>query len=69
MPDQLLGDSYDPPACALRLAHKDVSLAVQLGHDVGVPMRMIYLAPQGLTEARDSGEARGGAGRARREQG
>src|SRR5262249_32092916 len=29
--DQFLVDKYDPPAFALRLAHKDVSLAVALG--------------------------------------
>ena len=29
--DQFLPDSYDPPAFALRLAHKDVTLATELG--------------------------------------
>ncbi|MGQ0510793.1 MAG: NAD(P)-dependent oxidoreductase [Betaproteobacteria bacterium] len=37
--DQFLPGKYDPPAFALKLAHKDVSLAVQLGKSVGVPMK------------------------------
>ncbi len=53
--DQFLVNHYDPPSFALRLAHKDVSLAVQLGQEVGVPMRMINLALQELTEARGRG--------------
>ncbi len=31
VPDQFLIDKYDPPAFSLKLAHKDVSLAVQRG--------------------------------------
>jgi 3-hydroxyisobutyrate dehydrogenase len=42
---------YDPPDFALRLLHKDVSLACQLGREVGVPMRLTNLAHQELTEA------------------
>lgn len=36
--DQFLPCSFDPPAFALRLAHKDVGLAVALGRELGVPM-------------------------------
>src|SRR6185437_12915520 len=33
--DQYLPNNYDPPAFALKLAHKDVSLANQLGRELG----------------------------------
>ena len=42
--DDFLTGSYDPPDFALRLLHKDVSLACQLARDVGVPMRLTNLA-------------------------
>src|ERR1700694_2198707 len=35
--DQFLPNKYDPPAFALRLAHKDVTLAAQLGGEKDVP--------------------------------
>ncbi|HTW70834.1 MAG TPA: NAD(P)-dependent oxidoreductase, partial [Acetobacteraceae bacterium] len=46
---------YDPPDFALRLLHKDVSLACQLARDVSVPMRLTNLAHQELTEALNRG--------------
>ena len=46
-----LPDDYDPPDFALRLAHKDVSLATQLGRELQVPMPMANLAWDELTEA------------------
>jgi len=49
--DQFLPGKYDPPAFALRLAHKDVSLANALGRELGVPMRMCNLALAEMTEA------------------
>ncbi len=48
---------YDPPDFALRLLHKDVSLACQLARDVSVPMRLTNLAHQELTEALNRGWA------------
>lgn len=48
---------YDPPDFALRLLHKDVSLACQLARDVNVPMRLTNLAHQELTEALNRGWA------------
>src|SRR5580704_16038221 len=39
LPRQFLVDKYSPPDFALKLAHKDVSLAVGLGRELGVPMR------------------------------
>src|SRR5262245_4408149 len=53
--DNFLRGKYDPPAFALRLAHKDVSLATALGREHRVPMRMADLALQELTEALNRG--------------
>lgn len=53
--DQFLRGVYDPPAFALRLAHKDVSLATALGRELGVPMRAANLALEEMTEAMNRG--------------
>ncbi|HTV44420.1 MAG TPA: hypothetical protein VMF05_03810, partial [Stellaceae bacterium] len=42
-------------AFALRLAHKDVTLATQLGRDFNVPMRVANLALAELSEALNRG--------------
>jgi 3-hydroxyisobutyrate dehydrogenase-like beta-hydroxyacid dehydrogenase len=55
--DQFLPGKYDPAAFALRLAHKDVSLATQLGRELGVPMRIANLALAEMTEAMNRGWA------------
>ena len=55
--DQFLPGKYEPAAFALRLAHKDVTLATALGRDVGVPMRLANLALAELTEALNRGWA------------
>ena len=55
MIDQFLPGKYDPPAFALRLAHKDVSLATQLARELGVPMRLSELALAEMTEAMNRG--------------
>jgi len=53
--DQFLIDKYDPPAFSLKLAHKDVSLAVQMGRDLGVPMRFCNLTLEEMNEAMNRG--------------
>jgi 3-hydroxyisobutyrate dehydrogenase len=53
--DQFLPGTFDPPAFSLRLSHKDVSLAVGLARELGVPMRMANLALEELTEAMNRG--------------
>jgi 3-hydroxyisobutyrate dehydrogenase len=57
--DHFLTDSYDPPDFALRLAHKDVTLATELARELKVPMPMANLAHGELTSALNRGwEAR-----------
>jgi 3-hydroxyisobutyrate dehydrogenase len=53
--DHFLTGSYDPADFALRLLHKDVSLACQLARDVQVPMRLTNMALLELTEALNRG--------------
>jgi 3-hydroxyisobutyrate dehydrogenase-like beta-hydroxyacid dehydrogenase len=53
--DQFLPGTYDPPAFALALAHKDVMLATELGRELGVPMRLANLALADMTEAMNRG--------------
>jgi 3-hydroxyisobutyrate dehydrogenase len=50
----LLG-RFDPPSFQLRLVHKDVSLAMQLAREVGVPMRLCNLVWNEITEAMNRG--------------
>ena len=53
--DQFLPNKYEPPAFALRLAHKDVSLATGLGRELNVPMRLANLALADLAEGLNRG--------------
>jgi 3-hydroxyisobutyrate dehydrogenase-like beta-hydroxyacid dehydrogenase len=53
--DQFLPGTYDPPAFALRLAHKDVTLATALGREVKVPMRLANITLEEMTEALNRG--------------
>ena len=46
---------FDPPDFALRLARKDVSLAVEVGREFDVPMRLANLTLAELTEALNKG--------------
>jgi 3-hydroxyisobutyrate dehydrogenase-like beta-hydroxyacid dehydrogenase len=49
--EHFLPGHYDPARFALKLAHKDVSLATQVGKDVGVPMRLSNMTLEEMTEA------------------
>jgi 3-hydroxyisobutyrate dehydrogenase len=53
--EQFLPRVFDPPAFALKLAHKDVSLATELGRELNVPLRIAGLVREELTEALNRG--------------
>jgi 3-hydroxyisobutyrate dehydrogenase len=55
--DGFLPGKYDPPNFALRLAHKDVTLAVGLGREHKVPMRVANMVLEEMTEALNRGWA------------
>lgn len=52
---QFLQGSFDPPDFALNLALKDVTLATELGRELGVPMRVANLTHAEMTEALNRG--------------
>jgi 3-hydroxyisobutyrate dehydrogenase len=53
--DRFLANSYDPPSFALKLGHKDMRLATELGRELGVPMRLANMAFAEMTEALNRG--------------
>ncbi len=53
--DQFLPGKFDPASFALRLAHKDVTLATQLGREMKVPMRLANATLEEMTEALNRG--------------
>lgn len=53
--DQYLIDTYDPPAFALKLAHKDVTLATSMARELGVPTRICQLVLEEMNEALNRG--------------
>jgi 3-hydroxyisobutyrate dehydrogenase len=55
--DQFLPGKFEPPAFALRLAHKDVTLATALGREHKVPMKLANITLEEMTEALNRGWA------------
>jgi 3-hydroxyisobutyrate dehydrogenase len=53
--DQFLPNTFEPPSFALRLAHKDVTLATALGRELKVPMRLANVTLEEMTEALNRG--------------
>lgn len=54
---RFLEGDLDSPAFRLELLRKDVDLALQVGHDAGVPMRLCRLVAEDITEALSLGWA------------
>ena len=55
LPEHFLPGRHDPPDFALRLAREDVSLAVEVGREFDVPMRLANMPMAELTEALNRG--------------
>jgi 3-hydroxyisobutyrate dehydrogenase len=55
LPEHFLNGKYDPADFTVRLAHKDVTLAMELAAEVGVPMRVGKIALEELSEAMQRG--------------
>ena len=53
--DQFLPGQFDRAAFALKLAHKDITLATELGRELNVPLRIAALVHEELTEALNRG--------------
>ena len=51
LPEHFLNGKYDPADFTVRLAHKDVTLALELAGELGVPMRVGTIALDELSEA------------------
>ena len=52
---QFLRGVFEPPDFALKLAHKDMTLATELGREIGVPMRIANLTHAEMTEGVNRG--------------
>lgn len=55
MAGQFLQGKFEPPDFALKLAHKDVTLATELARELGVPMRLANMTHAEMTEALNRG--------------
>ena len=53
--DHYLQSKYDPPSFALRLAHKDLTLSLDLARQLGVPMPYAEIAFRDFSEALERG--------------
>ena len=53
--EHLLPGNFDPPDFALRLARKDVDLAVSVGREFDVPMKLANITLAEMTEAMNRG--------------
>jgi 3-hydroxyisobutyrate dehydrogenase len=53
--EQYLPGAFEPPTFALRLAHKDLSLALELAREVGVPMQVAERALADFEQALERG--------------
>jgi 3-hydroxyisobutyrate dehydrogenase-like beta-hydroxyacid dehydrogenase len=53
--DEFLPASYEPAHAALRIIHKDMLIATELGRELGVPMRFANLAFADIQEAMNRG--------------
>ncbi len=59
--DQYLQSKYDPPSFTVRLAHKDLTLGLELAEQLGVPMKFTEAAFRDFSEAIERGWADGDA--------
>jgi len=55
LPEHFLSGTYDPPAFTVRLAHKDMALAMELAAEQGVPMKIGQIALDELAAALQRG--------------
>ena len=55
LPEHFLAGVYDPPAFTVRLAHKDMALAMELAAEEGVPMKIGQVALDELAAALQRG--------------
>jgi 3-hydroxyisobutyrate dehydrogenase len=55
LPEHFLPGVYDPPAFTVRLAHKDMTLALELAAAEGVPMKIGQIALDELAGAIERG--------------
>jgi 3-hydroxyisobutyrate dehydrogenase len=55
LPEHFLSGTYDPPAFTVRLAHKDMALAMELAAEQGVPMKIGQVALDELAAALQRG--------------
>jgi len=55
LPEHFLPGVYDPPAFTVKLAHKDMALAMELAKEQGVPMKIGQIALDELAAAAQRG--------------